>query len=172
MPKMNVVTSLICRKILGDNPASNQAHPRHEGMSMDDMKQNQTTSAIIIGEHNPQCSIDTVESATSILMLYGNLIAGVIGAITAPFWGKLSDKYGRVKPLAAASTIILGSEVIFVLIAKLPEAISLNWIFLAWTLEGIRCAQFKFMCEIEITSSQWNLHSHHGTCILLRRRLF
>ena len=140
MPKMNIVTSLICRQILGDNPALHTA-PRHEGMPMSSangMKQNHTASAIIIGEHNPQCSIDTVESATSMLMLYGNLIAGIVGAITAPLWGKLSDRYGRVKPLAAASTIILGSETIFVLIAELPEAISLNWIYLAWILDGTR----------------------------------
>ena len=143
MPKMNVVTSLLCRKIRASNPTSMQHEPRHQGSSMSSMEgmaQNHTSSTVIIGEHNPQCSIDTVESATSMLMLYGNLIAGILGAITAPFWGKLSDRYGRVKLLAAASTIILGSETIVVLIAKLPDAFPLNWIYIAWILEGMRCA--------------------------------
>lgn len=147
MPKMNVLTSLLCRQILDANPALMQHEPRHDGSTMPpmgNMAKNHTTSAVIIGEHNPQCSIDKVESATSMLMLYGNLIAGIVGAITAPFWGKLSDRYGRIKPLAVTSTIILASETVFVLIAKLPNSISINWIYLAYILEGLRLVSTKF----------------------------
>ncbi|KAL6720627.1 hypothetical protein ACLMJK_002552 [Lecanora helva] len=139
MPKMNIVKSLLCRKILALNPASSQHQVRHDGSSMSliDGSAKNYTSSIIIGEHNSQCAIETVESATSMLMLYGNLIAGILGAIAAPFWGRLSDKYGRVRPLAAASTIVLGSETMFVLIASLPDIISLDWIYLAYVLEGL-----------------------------------
>lgn len=146
MPKMNVLTSLLCRQILEADPASMQHEPRHDVSMMpskEGMGQNHIASAVIIGEHNPQCSIDRVESATSMLMLYGNLIAGIIGAVTAPFWGKLSDRYGRIRPLAVTSTIILASETIFVLVAKLPDSLSLNWIYLAYLLEGLRCVALK-----------------------------
>ncbi|KAL8979948.1 MAG: hypothetical protein Q9177_006007 [Variospora cf. flavescens] len=105
--------------------------------SMGGMKPGNTSSVVIIGDHNPQCSIEEVESATAMLTLYGNLIAGILGAITAPFWGKLSDRLGRIKPLAAASTVILGSEVVMVLVAKMPDTISLNWIYLTYVLEGL-----------------------------------
>jgi MFS family permease len=76
------------------------------------------------------------------LTLWGNLIAGILGAIAAPFWGKMSDRYGRVKPLATASTVILISEVVVVLIAALPDMISLNWVYLAFLLEGLRLVLF------------------------------
>lgn len=105
---------------------------------MGDMAHNGTASSVVIGEHNSQCSIDTVESATAMLTLWGNIIAGVLGAIAAPLWGKASDSYGRIRPLAAASTVMLASETIVVLIAKLPDALSLNWIYLAYLLEGLR----------------------------------
>ena len=114
---------------------------RHMGgssPSMGDMPINGTVSSVIVGEHNAQCSTDKVESATAMLTLWGNLIAGILGAITAPLWGKISDSYGRIKPLAAASTVLLGSEMIVVLIAKLPDMLSINWIYLTYLLEGLR----------------------------------
>ena len=76
------------------------------------------------------------------LNLWGNLIAGGLAAIAAPVWGKVSDKYGRIKPLVAASTILLGSESIIVLIAMLPDALSLNWVYLSFFLEGLRWVAF------------------------------
>ena len=171
MPKMNVLTSLLCRQILNANPALMQHEPRHEGSmmpSMEDMAKNHTASTVIIGEHNPQCSIDKVESATSILMLYGNLIAGIIGAMTAPFWGKLSDSYGRIKPLALTSTIILASETIFVLIAKFPNSLHINWIYLAYMLEGLRYIETKpanphldaYIWTVAPSSSSWRSLHH------------
>jgi MFS family permease len=104
------------------------------------MAQQETLSAssIIIGEYNPQCSIKEVESAAAMLNLWGNLIAGIIGAIATLFWGKISDQYGRVKPLAAAATVILVSDFVMVLIAKFPDVLPLNLVYLAFVLEGIR----------------------------------
>lgn len=106
---------------------------------MNGMGQANSSSPIIIGEFNAQCSTDQVESATAIFTLYGNLIAGIIGALTAPLWGTLSDKFGRIKPLAAASTILWVSELVMVLVARLPDALPVNWLFLTYLLEGLRC---------------------------------
>lgn len=181
MPKMNVLISLICRNLLQGMSASPQATPSgslqhgsspslvpraaHNGYSMSGTSNaamgNYSTSAIIIGEHNPQCSIKVVESATAMLTLYGNLIAGIVGAIFAPIWGKLSDRYGRIKPLAAASTVILASEVVNLLIAVLPDAFSLNWIYLVYLLEGFRYV-FRSTCW-EMLKTNWN----SGTFILI-----
>ena len=156
MPRMNIITSLLCRKILAANPTSTQHEPRHDGSSMsssmDGMAQNHTASSVIIGEHNPQCSIESVESATSMLILYGNLVAGILGAIAAPCWGKLSDRYGRVRPLAAASTIVLGAESIFILVALFPDAVALNWIYLGFLLDGLRyVCVYGTSCNPELT---------------------
>jgi len=163
MPRMNVLISLICRNVLSNGiTVSSQAttggsiqnnFPRHmvmagqSGHSMDGTTSaagmgNYSAAAVVIGEHNPQCSIKEVESATAMLTLYGNLIAGILGVIITPLWGKLSDRYGRVRPLAAASAIFLGGEIISVLIATLPDAFPLNWIYLAYLLEG-----FRYVCQ-------------------------
>lgn len=115
-------------------PAGQSGHSMQSGSGMG----NYSISAVVIGDHNPQCSIKEVESATALLNLYGNLIAGIIGALCAPVWGKLSDRYGRLKPLAAASTVVVFSELISVLIAALPDVFSLNWIYLGYLLEGLR----------------------------------
>lgn len=144
MPRSNIVISLICRKILSANADSDDAmqHTRRHGagtmaQAMDGTA-NYTARAVVIGDYNPQCSIDSVESATAMLQLYGNLIAGILGAIAAPIGGKLSDRYGRIRTLAAASTVILASEIMMIIIAKLPDTFSVNWIYSTFFLEGLR----------------------------------
>ena len=144
MPRTNIVISLICRKILSAHADSGDAvqHTRrHEAGTMVpamDGTANYTAGAVVIGDYNPQCSIDSVESATAMLQLYGNLIAGILAAIAAPIGGKLSDRYGRIRPLAAASTVILVSEIIMIIIAKLPDTFSVNWLYITFFLEGLR----------------------------------
>lgn len=150
MPKMNVLISLICRNVLsaqataaGSMQQSRSPHEVPAGESGQSMQSgagvgNYSINAVVIGDYNSQCSIGEVESATALLTLYGNLIAGIIGALCAPVLGKLSDRYGRLKPLAAASTIIVFSELISVLMAALPDVFSLNWIYLGYLLEGLR----------------------------------
>ena len=143
MPRVNVIKSLICRNLLPKNQTSTTGHsPRHEVVSnpsaMDGMRQ-VNSSAIIIGDFNAQCSTDQVESATAIFTLYGNLIAGIIGALAAPLWGTLSDQFGRIRPLAAASTVLWLSELVMVLVARLPDVVPVNWLFLTYILEGLRC---------------------------------
>ncbi|KAF2865347.1 major facilitator superfamily domain-containing protein [Massariosphaeria phaeospora] len=147
MPRMNVIVSLICRNVLAKDSLPNfsdSAMPlsrRHGGMprSSSSMSMNSTASspAIIIRDYNLQCAIPAVESSTALFNLWGNLLAGTIAAIATPIWGKLSDRFGRVKPLAAASSVMFASEVVVVLVAKYPDAMSLGWVYLAFVLEGI-----------------------------------
>jgi MFS family permease len=119
MPRTNLMISLICRDVLS----------KTTDISIAD---------IIIGEHNDQCSIQEVESATTLLNLWGNLIAGILGAIMTPVWGRISDRYGRVRPFAAATAIMLISSIIEVLMAALPDVFSLKWMWLSFIFEGLR----------------------------------
>ena len=144
MPRANIVISLTCRKILSAHADSDDAMQhtrRHEAGTMAQAMNgttNSTAGAVVIGDYNPQCSIDSVASATAMLQLYGNLIAGILGAIAAPIGGKLSDRYGRIRPLAAASSVSLVSEIMMIVIAKLPDTFSINWIYITFFLEGFR----------------------------------
>ncbi|KAF2201233.1 tetracycline-efflux transporter-like protein [Delitschia confertaspora ATCC 74209] len=146
MPKMNVLISLICRRVLAKDMSmhadSMQNEPRHggythtDGMAMNGTTGNFSSSVIIIGEYNPQCATKEIESAATMLNLWGNLIAGILGAVAAPLWGKLSDRYGRIRILAAAAVVFFASEVLMVLIARFPDALALNWVYLTFVLEG------------------------------------
>lgn len=107
-------------------------------MSGGSINANTSTADIIIGEHNDQCSIKEVESATAMLSLWGNVIAGILGAIMTPVWGRLSDRYGRVKALGAATAIMLLSQGIEVLMAVLPDFFTLKWIYASFIFEGLR----------------------------------
>lgn len=146
MPRTNIVVSLICRKVLSsayaDSDDSMQHTRRHEAdtmaQAMNSTANNTAGGAVVIGDYNPQCSIDSVASATAMLQLYGNLIAGILAAIAAPIGGKLSDRYGRIRPLAAASSVSLVSEIMMIVIAKLPDTFSVNWIYITFLLEGLR----------------------------------
>ena len=164
MPRMNVLSSLLCRdlfaKVASQDTESHsensmQNNRRHggfggthsPGMDMNDTAAgNFSASSIIIGEYNPQCPIKEVESATAMFNLWGNLIAGIIGAIATPFWGKVSDRYGRVKPLAATGTLILVSDIVMVLITSIPDVLPLNWGYLVFVLEGIRLVPIPRSC--------------------------
>ncbi|KAK7702711.1 hypothetical protein SLS57_011262 [Botryosphaeria dothidea] len=116
MPRTNVIVSLVCRSVLSQHESNGgpsafgdqQLNPRHGGVlshtsqnftAADDMSMD--PSAVMIGEYNPQCSFGEIESATAMITLWGNLVASALGAVTAPIWGKMSDRFGRIKPLAA-----------------------------------------------------------------------
>ncbi|KAH9877669.1 hypothetical protein J1614_002886 [Plenodomus biglobosus] len=148
MPRMNVITSLICRNFLTkdmqtDSQSNAMLQPRHGGgmpsgaANVSATAGNHSASAIIIGDYNPQCAMKEVESATAMFNLLGNLVAGVVAAVATPFWGQLSDHFGRVKPLAAATTVMLASETVMVLVAKFPDALPLGWVYLTFVLEGL-----------------------------------
>ncbi|KAI4123479.1 MAG: hypothetical protein LQ338_005243 [Usnochroma carphineum] len=109
MPRTNVIISLLCRNILSEiEDTSMQRVSRHMGasstQSMGGMVLNGTASSIVIGEHNAHCSTEKVESATAMLTLWGNLIAGILGAVTAPLWGKVSDSGTFILVMALASS--------------------------------------------------------------------
>jgi MFS family permease len=189
MPRMNVIISVICRNILATGIPRPPEVPsevvmlraRHgggmsgESMIMSNHNGTYSSSNITIGDYNPQCSIKEVESATAMFNLWGNLIAGIIAAIVTPFWGKLSDRFGRIKPLAAATTVMLFSEALMVLIAKYPDTLSLTWVYLTFVLEGLRCIQFFLHFDIlsankhvvALSYSLWLSYHHTLQTVLL-----
>lgn len=70
-------------------------------------------------------------------MLVMSFITGVLSAIIAPRFGKLSDRYGRTRLLAISSTGGLAAELITILAAKFPETIDYRWLALGSALDGL-----------------------------------
>lgn len=96
---------------------------------------------VMFGSDNPQCQIPEVQALVARFTLYGNLIGGILSAITSPKLGALSDRHGRGKILAFTALGMLVGETITVMAAKYPEMISVNWMLLGYAIDGL-CGTF------------------------------
>lgn len=96
---------------------------------------------VIFGIDNPQCQIPEVQSLVAKFTLYGNLIAGILSAISSPKLGAISDRYGRRKVIAFTTLGMLVGEIITIMAAKYPEMVSVNWLLLGYACDGL-CGSF------------------------------
>lgn len=96
---------------------------------------------VIVGSDNPQCQIPEVQALVSKFTLYGNLIAGILSAISSPKLGAISDRYGRKKIIALSTLGMVVGETITIVAATYPEKFSVNWILLGYAFDGI-CGSF------------------------------
>lgn len=125
-PRINLFLNLICREYLADRQA---------------MDPNFTVLPIIFTGDNDQCRVPEVQSRVAQFTLYGNLIAGLLSAVTSPKLGALSDRYGRTKVLTITSIGTIAGEVILIIAAKNPETFPVNWLLLGFAFEGM-CGSF------------------------------
>ena len=69
--------------------------------------------------------------------LYGNLIAGLLSAVTSPKLGSLSDRYGRKKIMAGMILGLLVSETITLLTATYPDILPVQWLLFGFVFDGL-----------------------------------
>ena len=96
---------------------------------------------VVLGTDNPQCQTPEVQSRVARFTLYGNLIVGILSAVTTSKIGSLSDRYGRTRLLAFSMVGSLLGEVIFILAATFPMEIPVQWLFLGYVFDGL-CGSF------------------------------
>lgn len=125
-PRINLLLNLICREYISDQQS---------------LGSNFTMLPIVFDGNNPQCRIPEVQSRVAQFTLYGNLIAGLLSAITSPRLGALSDRYGRTKLMTLTSMGTIASEIITIIAAMKPESFPVNWILVGYALDGI-CGSF------------------------------
>ncbi|GME36401.1 MFS transporter [Neofusicoccum parvum] len=118
VPRVNLVVSLICRQSLP--PAAADAAP------------------VVVGGFNPQCQAEAVSSTTAMVQSAGNVISGVLSMGVSAFLNALSDRVGRVRVIAYAATVLGAVECVYVVLAKTPVGTSYRWLYLAYTLDGLR----------------------------------
>lgn len=132
VPRINLILGLICEEYFSEQMAADPSLPM---------------MPVILGSDNPQCQMPEVQSRVSRFTLYGNLIAGLLSAMTTPKIGSLSDKYGRTRLLAFSMVGTLLSEVIFILAATFPVAVPVQWLFLGYFFDGL-CGSFTAMTAL------------------------
>ena len=126
VPRLNLILELICRKYYADRAAKDA---------------NFTYLPIAFGEENDQCRVPEVQSLATQFLLVGNLIAGLLSAVTSPKLGALSDRYGRTKVICATTLGMLAGEVITIIAATYPDDFPVYWLYLGFALDGL-CGSF------------------------------
>ena len=120
--KINIILSLICQRYLSERTI---------------MDPNFHFLPVSLGEKNAQCQIPQVQSLVSQFTLWGTLISGILGALTSPKLGALSDRYGRIPMIAVSVFCTILSEIVFLIVASHPETISVNVILLGYFFDGL-----------------------------------
>lgn len=126
-PRLNLFLNLICREYMSEQRALDPGF---------------TFAPILYdGRDNDQCRIPEVQSRVARFTLYGNLIAGLLSAITSPKLGALSDRYGRKKVIMITSCGTIAGEILTICAASNPETFKVNWILIGFALDGL-CGSF------------------------------
>lgn len=141
VPKINLIMDLVCEEYyatLETDPISGPMDPGQD-----------------------RCQNDAVSARSSLFLLYASLCAGILGAITSPKLGALSDRYGRKNFMIFNTCGALFGEVITILAAKYPETVHVNWILVGYCLEGI---SGSFIVGMALS------HSYASDCVPPQKR--
>ena len=115
MPKINVILALLCIK----NKPRNIS-PIHRSIRSDDI-----------------CTDPAVHAEMGRFVGYGNLLSGILCAISSPRLGRWSDHYGR-KPFIAFSAIgMLSGDAVSLVAALFPDRMPVYAILLEFVIGGI-----------------------------------
>ncbi|KAF2456477.1 major facilitator superfamily domain-containing protein [Lineolata rhizophorae] len=138
VPKLNLILELICREYTSDRSVSDRDF-----------------STFLAGANDDQCRIPEVQSRVAKFTLYGNVITGVLSAITSPKLGALSDRYGRRKLIFVSVAGTMIGEVITIFAAIYPDTFPINLILLGFAFDGL-CG--SFICAMAI------MHAYATDC--------
>ncbi|CAI6337349.1 unnamed protein product [Periconia digitata] len=123
VPKINLIMDLVCEEYYAAQDPDPISGPLDPGQQPD------------------RCRTDAVSARSSLFLLYGSLVSGILTAITSPKLGALSDRFGRKKLLTFTAFGTLVGEVLTILAAKYPEKVHVNWILVGYAADGL-CGSF------------------------------
>jgi MFS family permease len=146
VPKVNLILTLICRNYFEELAAKDPSF---------------SFMPVLDGSDNPQCRIPEVQALVAKFTLYGNLMGGLLSAITSPKLGALSDRYGRLRIICCCASGALFGEIITIVVASYPDTFSVYWMLLGFVADGI-CG--SFIAAIAL------LHSYAADCTPPSRR--
>ncbi|KAF2015221.1 tetracycline-efflux transporter-like protein [Aaosphaeria arxii CBS 175.79] len=126
IPKLNLIYNLLCDDYYASRSPENQ---------------DPISSPMDPGNRYDRCQNPDVASRSSLFLLYGSLISGIIAAFTSPKIGAMSDLYGRKKLMVFTTCGLLVSELLTILAAKYPQTVDVNWILVGYAIDGL-CGTF------------------------------
>jgi len=121
VPKLNLILQLVCRDYYVDQASKNP---------------HLVFTPVVLGESNPQCRKAEVSARVTEFTLAITMITGIISAISAPWIGALSDRYGRCKMLLWSSLGAFVTELFTVMIATHPDTIDYHWFLVGAIFDG------------------------------------
>lgn len=122
VPRLNLILNLVCSHYFADQTL---------------IDPNFNVEPVVFGVDNPQCRIPEVQRSVATFMLVMNLCVGGLSAVVAPKLGHLSDRYGRRRLLALASTGGLMNELVTIIAAKFPETVDYRVLILGSVFDGL-----------------------------------
>ena len=102
------------------------------------------------------CNNNDVSAAVAMFQLYAQVITGSLSAITSPFLGAWSDRYGRLRMLAITSLGMLAKDAFVLGLFFAKGNLSVWWLLVAYALDGI-CGSFTAGMAIS--------HAYASDCI-------
>jgi MFS family permease len=102
---------------------------------------------VVFGEENPQCRNDAVQKRVAQFTLAGNVVSGILSAITSPKFGALSDRYGRNKIIAFCSLGAFFREIMMIFAARNPDTFPVSLLLVGYALDGL-CGSFTALMAI------------------------
>ncbi|KAK9469678.1 major facilitator superfamily domain-containing protein [Lipomyces arxii] len=126
--KLNVILSLVCRQYF-----ANQENLGDSSMTAWDSKETLHTFA---GDIDERCQIAEVHAIASNVTLWVGLVAGVLGALSSPFLGSLSDRIGR-RPIFMIALMgpFLG-DLMFLIAGKWDNPMGFYLLYVSAILDG------------------------------------
>jgi len=126
VPKTYLILNLICQDYLSDRAA---ADPTFKFLP------------VVFGGENQQCRNPHVQARVARFNLYQNLLSGVFSAMVAPYFGALSDRYGRKKIIVCASFGAFSMEILTIIVGTNPGKVSVYWLLVGALIDGL-CGSF------------------------------
>lgn len=136
VPRVNLVLSLVCQDYIKNHPSVEAG----SGTS-------HLTSLFQAGE---ECRTSAISSRTATFKLIMSAISGSLTAVIAPRLGAVSDRYGRTPVLAFISCGMILNDMITILAAQYPQAVSYWWILVGSVFDG---ATGSFITSMAISQS-------------------
>ncbi|KAJ5287335.1 hypothetical protein N7478_003021 [Penicillium angulare] len=120
VPELNATFALIC-------------HQRHTGQTQKDAPNTRD----LAGELQQCFASEDAQADLSRFTMYGQMIAGLLGAISSPILGSLSDRVGRKPILACVAIGPLIYEAIMVSVLRYPDSINMHWLLVGYASQGL-----------------------------------